>query len=313
MTVWYNPTQDFVDNTLSYAWLFDQIFIVDNTEDDNSHLAAQIPNAIYIPNGKNLGIAKALNQGIEAALIENTKGRDYRWVMTMDQDSAWDKEQLTQYIALCIEKSGEDAAIKSFSPSVVSPEVRYRHSTLGVWKRKIHKIITKKNCKEKPRALPQSGFRDAVICSGNIIDIAAWEDVGKFEEILFIDYVDIEFCYRLCENGYKIFSFCQVSMQHNTDEHGPAKQPLFPDYIGHKMYKNGDPVRFFYVMRNYMYFRKCHPTGKTKTREKVFLERVLAHCVFNRKALRNIKVLIRAYKDYKETLLPLIENERKKE
>ena len=99
-----------MQNALSYAWYFDQIFIVDNTEGDNSSLAAQIPNAIYIPNGKNLGIAKALNQGIEAALSENTKGRDYRWGMTMDQDSAWDKEQLVQYISACIEMNGQDAA-----------------------------------------------------------------------------------------------------------------------------------------------------------------------------------------------------------
>ena len=112
-----------MQNALSYAWYFDQIFIqifiVDNTEGDNSRIASQIPNAVYIPNGKNLGIAKALNQVIKAALSENAKGRDYRWVMTMDQDSAWDHDQLEKYIRVCIKMSGEDAAIKSFSPSFV--------------------------------------------------------------------------------------------------------------------------------------------------------------------------------------------------
>ena len=312
-----------MQNALSYAWYFDQIFIVDNTEGDNSSLAAQIPNAIYIPNGKNLGIAKALNQGIEAALIENTKGRDYRWVMTMDQDSAWDHDQLTQYISACIEMNGQDSAIKSFAPTTKQPSSNcQRHSTLGIWKRKLYALVTKKQYQEKKHAV-DFGFMDSAMCSGNVIEIKVWEQIGKFEEELFLYRVDTDFSLRVWEAGYKIYKFRDIYMKHQLSDYAvPFKQTFLPSYLmptvskGHKYgdSEHNDPVRFFYLVRCFLYIKKRHPSfANKKVNKKWFRNNILSHCVFNRKALRNIKVLIRAYKDYKQTLLPLIENERNKE
>ena len=296
MTVWYNPTQDFVGNALSYAWLFDQIFIVDNTEGDNSTLASQIPNAIYIPNGKNLGIAKALNQGIEAALIENTKGRDYHWVMTMDQDSAWEKDQLTQYISLCIEMHGHDEAIKSFSPNVITVSFA-QHSTVGIWKRKLYRLITRKEYKEKfaDTTKPQFGFTNVVLTSGNVIEIKAWEEVGKFDEVLFIGLVDTEFCYRLREAKYKIFKIEHIRFMHQTNNAKP--KTFLPHY---------NPSRLYYALRNSFYVTKKHPQYHNN-KSAIKMAKLL---IFNLPtSFPALVTLIRAYKDYKQALLPLLKGE----
>ena len=309
VVTWYNPTQDYVQNALSYAWYFDQIIIVDNTEGNNTALAAQIPNALYIPNNKNLGVGKALNQGIEAALIENSKGREYRWVMTMDQDSAWEKEQLEKYISLCIERNEQDETVKSFSPNTRIPS----HSTLGIWKRKIYSFIAKKQYQEKKDK--GFGFVDFVRCSGNAVEIEVWQKVGRYNDVLFIDYVDNDFCWKLREAGYKIFRFDNVSMKHQTANKikTPKRRPLIPSYlkINIPKYANNNPSRIFYSARNCLYAMKLHPEY-AKNCKRDFYDRVIAFCVFNRAALRNIKIFIRAYKDYKQTLLPLIKVSQEK-
>ena len=304
-----------MQNALTYAWFFDQIFIVDNSEGNNSSLASQIPNAIYIANGKNLGIAKALNQGIEAALIENSKGHDYRWVMTMDQDSVWDKDLLEKYIALCIEMNAQDSTIKSFAPNIEEPKSDPpKHSTLGIWKRKIYSSITKKQYQEKKGK--GFGFVDDVICSGNVLEIASWKEVGKFEEKLFLYYVDVDLCWKLREAGLKIYLFKEIPMKHNTADKvkPPRKKTFLPGYLVPKIpkvFKDGDPVRFFYIMRNSFYISKRHPDYiNMKSHRRGFRDRTLGHCVFNRKAFSNIKVLIRAYRDYKQTLLPLLKDKQ---
>ena len=289
-----------MQNALSYASHFPQIFIVDNTEGDNSSLASQIPNAIYIANGKNLGIAKALNQGIEAALGENGKGRDWRWVMTMDQDSAWEEEQLKKYIALCIETSAQDEAIKSFSPLEINTSST-NHSTLGIWRRKLYTLITRKDFKEKV----QLGFVDRTLTSGNIIEISAWQQVGRFDELLFIDDVDFDFCYRLREAGFKILK-TEIVMHHQMQDGG--KRTFLP----YDFSKN-NPMRLFYIFRNKFFIIKRYQWAAKKYHYKsgIFIL-VLRKCVFDKKAVANIKILINAYKDYKKTLLPLIKNAHKK-
>lgn len=62
VVVWYNPDYQSVKNVLQYNSLCSKVFIIDNSSNDNSHLAEKIQNAIYYPNFKNLGIATALTK-----------------------------------------------------------------------------------------------------------------------------------------------------------------------------------------------------------------------------------------------------------
>ena len=109
VVVWYNPDYQSVKNILQYNSLCSKVFIIDNSSNDNSHLAEKIQNAIYYPNFKNLGIGTALNQGCEQGLINN-----FEWCMTMDQDSMWDEIQLKNHIAKVQLKYSEDNTIKLF-------------------------------------------------------------------------------------------------------------------------------------------------------------------------------------------------------
>jgi rhamnosyltransferase len=116
VVVWYNPQEMgegvAVENIAGYADLCEPIIIVDNSAANNFSLAKKISHAVYMPNMENLGIGCALNQGCKAACELGSE-----WVMTMDQDSSWDVEQLTGYIqnAESLHKTIPDVA--SFGPS----------------------------------------------------------------------------------------------------------------------------------------------------------------------------------------------------
>ena len=95
--VWYKPQEmhspTASEAILTYASFFSKIYIIDNSDNDNSEIAKLIPNAIYIPNRSNLGIAAALNIGCAQALKDG-----FEWCMTMDQDSFFDTNEITRYI-----------------------------------------------------------------------------------------------------------------------------------------------------------------------------------------------------------------------
>ena len=95
IVIWFNPKETDIQNIKTYSSHFQKVFIVDNSDTNNSTFASNISNAVYIPNNSNLGIAAALNTGCKKAL-EN----GFTWVMTMDQDSAWNNEQLTSFFDL---------------------------------------------------------------------------------------------------------------------------------------------------------------------------------------------------------------------
>ena len=82
--IWYNPSNDSVINLRTYFPYVEKLYIVDNSEQDNSKLLTEdIRTKIeYIPNFQNLGIARALNIGCERAVNDK-----FEWILTMDQDS----------------------------------------------------------------------------------------------------------------------------------------------------------------------------------------------------------------------------------
>ena len=228
VVVWYNPDYQSVKNILQYNSLCSKVFIIDNSSNDNSNFAKQIKNAIYYPNFKNLGIGTALNQGCEQGLINN-----FDWVMTMDQDSSWEITELKKFINLI--ENNKDGTIASFAPT---------HSN------QIKSVIGDIKNKTKNKTDKEIIFQSKVMASGNIINLDIWKNCGKFNEKLFIDEVDHEFCYRLLKNGYKICEFQDVYMFHTL---GNVKKTILPRPCKHS------GVRLFYIFRNILFIKRNYP------------------------------------------------------
>ena len=55
---------------------------------------------------------------------------------------------------------------------------------------------------------------DKCITSASLVPVSAWNDVGGFNEELFIDFVDHDFCAKLKEHGYRILQIGSVKLSH---------------------------------------------------------------------------------------------------
>lgn len=205
----------------------DKIIIVDNFSsnvDEIKSIVTGREKLDLIQNKKNLGIAAALNQAFEYANINN-----YNWVLTLDQDSVCPNYFVNQlhYLAL------QEDRVGIMAPTIIDRNVG-----------KIGHIVPDGNkCKEVRTC----------ITSGALTNVSAWKEIGKFDEKMFIDSVDFEFCYRLRKYKYKVLQTNKVKLSHSI---GDAKIRKFI-FIKFKDVEH-NAFRDFYIAQNNIYYPKKH-------------------------------------------------------
>ena len=164
------------------------ILIVDNASkniDDILTLISAYNSVQIIKNEKNEGIAYALNQAAQEA-----EERGLKWVLTCDQDSVMPSNSLSEY----------KKAFDIDDVALVCPIVYDSNAGRYLDYKKTNESFTEvKGC----------------ITSGSLVKVNAWRDVDGFDADMFIDGVDFDFCYRLCEKGYKIIMNCPVAAKAN--------------------------------------------------------------------------------------------------
>lgn len=276
IVIWYNPDKTSIANILTYSSFFKKIYIVDNSFTDNSTLAAECLNSLYIPNRSNMGIAKATNIGCQKALSDG-----FKWIMTMDQDSSWDFEELNKYLKLINNQNNK--SIASFAPT---------HSN------QIKSVIGDIKNKTKNKTNKEIIFQSKVMASGNIINLNIWKNCGKFNEELFIDEVDHEFCYRLLKNGYKICEFQDVYMFHTL---GDVKKTILPRPCKHS------GVRLFYIFRNILFIKKNYPENFKNNGYKKYITVTFIQKLFELK-FSDLKYIFEGIYSFKKNIYGSYEN-----
>lgn len=217
VVIWYNPEPGFAENVKSYASYVDEVIVIDNSKEDNAAFLQGVDNVHYVSLGRNLGIAAALNRGFETA-------RDHgaEWVLSMDQDSSFNSDHIS--LLLTNTKTAEiDTAV------------------IG--------------CLETDRA-PGTGLReiDKVITSGSLNRVSAYSHIGGFNEDLFIDQVDFEYCFRLKAAGFRILQDLRVQMHHQKGD------PELKAFRGRSYtVTHYNATRRYYQVRNRLYMRKKFP------------------------------------------------------
>ena len=230
IVIWYNPEKSFVRNIKTYADHFKNIIVIDNSDTDNSALLRSLQNAVYIPLFGNKGISAALNSGIVA-----TREMNVDWVLTMDQDSAFEGSHL-QVLMDTAAQQQDDATV------AIVGWGENRHSEGDAPVTEVRSMIT----------------------SGCLNRISAIDAIGGFNEALFIDCVDFELCYRLRQAGYRILQDRRVRMIHAQ---GNQKTRHFwgKDYITY----NYSPTRYYYQVRNNLYLGRVDISYRRLARRKI--------------------------------------------
>jgi len=219
----YHPDKEVVRNISSLSML-DKVYVIDNTEgkiNENGEAIRRFSNVHFYHDFDNQGIGKRLNQVCNLAI-----GDGFIFLLTMDQDSHFEPEVLSKYFS-CIKDNISDKAIAMFGVSIIKEF-------------------------ENPDFC-SSSLVDFLITSGSIINLSLYQELGKFDERLFIDYVDTEYCLRIKEKKYKCLKFHNILLDHklgNSIERRSYKNFKFSPRIIHA------PSRIFFMVRNYFYLKK---------------------------------------------------------
>ena len=96
-------------------------------------------------------------------------------------------------------------------------------------------------------------FVERCISSGSLNRISTLESLGGFDEKMFIDMVDFDYCKTVRENGYKILRLTNCIMQHKI-----GQCEIISVFGKPKMIFNHSPLRRYYYFRNSIYYARKH-------------------------------------------------------
>ncbi|MBE0572451.1 MAG: glycosyltransferase family 2 protein [Ignavibacteriaceae bacterium] len=224
VVVLFNPNKDIISNIESYVNQVSELFIVDNSEMESAivkEYVASNKRINYFFNGENLGVAAALNIAARKAIEKK-----YSYLLTMDQDSTA-PDQLVEVMLR--------TAIEYDKAGIVSP---------------LHSNIFKTHQKHINEGISKV---DAVMTSGNLLSLDAYNSAGVFNEDFFIDYVDVEYCLRLKSKGFNIYKVNSIVLEHKEANISESK------ILNRKVYPtNNDPKRIYYKTRNLLYLNSIY-------------------------------------------------------
>ncbi len=222
--VLYNPNEKrLTENIESILPQVSKLILVDNASINTESVLnywRQDSKIKIIKNIKNEGIAKALNQMCETASIEN-----YKWILTLDQDSVCPSILIDSFM-----RYTEDNSV-----GIVCPQFELN----------IDGYLFKK-------VVEDSELVDYCITSASLTNLDAWNKSGKFDEWMFIDCVDYDFCLKLKKMGYKIIRVNNIIINHEVGNPQIKKLPFGRKIVLH----NHSPLRNYYISRNTVYILK---------------------------------------------------------
>lgn len=212
----------------------------------------------------NLGVATALNQLCRKALADG-----YEWLLTLDQDS-----QPEPHLIDCLAQ--HIAHIQPQATAIICP--RIEDVNMGrMYSPRAHGCEYIKSC----------------ITAGSMLSLTCWQQVDGFDDGLFIDGVDFDFCLRLRQGGYKILRVYDTALH---QEIGKGKAI---NLGSHRLaIMNHPPERMYYITRNYL------AIGKRYHRQAYWglevLKRLFIILVFEKQKLRKLAYFFRGIRDYRQ-------------
>lgn len=221
----FNPDIDLLQSNIeAIINQVEQVYVVDNGSDNVSaveRLTDQYSSVQLIKNPENRGIAAALNQCCKASTDDG-----YQWIVTLDQDSVC-PEHFVDGVSQLI---GIEKKVGIIAPLIVDRSV----GVIG----------------HHP-----NGYAEVRTCitSGAMTSLAVWNELQGFDEKMFIDSVDFEYCYRVRKAGYKVIQTDQVQLSHSIGEATICRFLFWK-------FKNTEHSAFrdYYIAQNNVYYPKKH-------------------------------------------------------
>lgn len=211
----------------------EQVVLVENASSDQAKIIAfahAVAGVTVLPQSENLGIAGGINIALRWA-----RDQGCRHLVPFDQDSAPAADMIARLLSAHDALVGRGLPVAAVGPQQVSlhdeqpvPFLRFRVPlNQRLWQA------------ELPAACVECDF---LISSGSLMPLAVLNSVGGMDEALFIDNVDLEWCFRARSAGYRLYGCFAARMEHRIGE--------VERHIGALRVREHVPLRQYYMTRN---------------------------------------------------------------
>ena len=225
IVVTYRPDAAFAARLRGVSPQVGMTVIVDNGSSDAERSmlreAASDADVDLVFNAENLGLARALNIGIQRAA---TLG--YSWVLLLDQDTRVELDMVRTLLAIHASfPDRERLAVlgSNYSDATARTSDVIGHESQGEHWEEVERVIT----------------------SGSLLPLESHFAIGPFREEFFIDYVDEEYCLRAKAQGYRI-----IKSREHLMSHAIGSPTVHRKFGASKWTTNHAPDRRYYIARN---------------------------------------------------------------
>lgn len=195
IVVLYEPDNKEIENILDYYDSVDKAYILDNSLESREKIVKEViskhfgdvdKKAEYIHFHENIGLCKALNHGMKLAADEG-----FDWALLMDADSTFNSNVVNVYKDYIRENDC---------------------SKIGV--------LAPVHLHDRSLERKFEGQRDVswAMTSGCLYNTALFEKTHGFKEELFVDGLDIDYCYKINRGGYRVVELADAKINHLPGE-----------------------------------------------------------------------------------------------
>ena len=227
----FNPDLEYFSSVISRVLENEvPVYLVDNGSSNINELKDILPDSVnLIDLGENVGIAKAQNIGIQSAF---SAGVDYVWLS--DQDTIY----------------SHDYAVKMLEVTTSLEKDGIQYGAVGPSFYELNRQRIEAFVRFQPwsvRFQPEPGLNKVahLIASGMVIPKDAFKEVGGKREDFFIDWVDLEWCWRANAKGYQVYGTGDVVIEHNLGD--------LMVKVANKQISIRSPFRHYFIIRNGLY------------------------------------------------------------
>ncbi len=240
ITITFNPDIAIFERQLKSLDAQCDAILVDNGSEPNALRQIEQLSQRYgyrlLALGENEGIAAAQNHGVK--LIEDEKP-ECEYLLFLDHDSMPNPG----FVAAMVEEYSRierlSGAIGVLGPAIYEPRAKAYYG--------FHVLRGLRYARVGPGAMTDDAIACATINSaGTFCPLRVMQHVGPFDEQLFIDHVETEWCFRASHVGYRLYGTRKVDLEHQMGD------DVLPLKFAHKRinlpYRS--PQRHRYLMRN---------------------------------------------------------------
>lgn len=214
----YKPSPELLRNVILLTEQVGHVLVVDNTPvSEKCQILIDIERlegCTVICNQENLGLGAALNKGVQRAVEMG-----FAWILTSDQDSSICAGYVEAMLSTYFQQD------ENFRIGVLCP--RYIDAGLNI---------------EIPKLRAANGEILGCMTSGAMFEAKTFAMAGPMDELLFIDYVDLEYCLRVRALGLRVIESPHATLLHSLGR--ITMHPLFGIVTNHS------PKRRYYINRN---------------------------------------------------------------